>query len=228
MSWKNAATTDTAVGTTTARSAVRRGRRIAAASLIAAAALSLTACQNGQDGLKASPDASSPGTPGRAPSDEAPAAPAKNGSDGGGKSSEGGQGHGGSAGATGGGSGARHTEASGSGAGTGSANGGGSASRGKGVRGTWEGVLSYLAPGKLTVTPASGTEQAFFVGPQTRTLGAAGICAANGNVTVDSHGYGTSPCTEAQLEKASKMSAMRVRVTVRDGVATEIAERYHP
>ncbi|MFE7666352.1 hypothetical protein [Streptomyces celluloflavus] len=235
MSWKNTATTDTAAtGTTTARSSLRRGRRIAAASLIAVAALSLTACQNDRDGVKASPDASSPGTPGQAPSDGAPATPAKNGSDGGGKSPESGQSHGSGAGATGGGSGARHSGASGSGAGAGSSNGGGStngggsASRGKGVVGTWEGILNYLAPGKLTVTPSSGPEQAFFIGPQTKTLGAAGICASNGNVTVDSHGYGTSPCTEAQLEKASKMDAIRVRVTVRDGLATEIAERYHP
>ncbi|MFE7121408.1 hypothetical protein ACFU99_38850, partial [Streptomyces sp. NPDC057654] len=95
---------------------------------------------------------------------------------------------------------------------------------GQGVDGTWVGVLKYLAPGKLTVTPDDGMEQAFFVGNDTKVLGAAAICASNGNVTVD----GTSKCTDAQLEKAAKMGSLTVRVTLQKGVATKVAEKYHP
>ncbi|MFI7099778.1 hypothetical protein ACIBK8_10510 [Streptomyces sp. NPDC050161] len=98
----------------------------------------------------------------------------------------------------------------------------------QGVSGTWHGTLKYLAPGKLTVAPKSGIEQGFYVGPHTKVLGAAAICASNGNVTVDKHGYGTSKCTEAQLMKAAKMNSVEVRVTVKDGVATTVAEHYHP
>ncbi|MFF2923128.1 hypothetical protein ACFVTP_12115 [Streptomyces celluloflavus] len=97
----------------------------------------------------------------------------------------------------------------------------------KGVSGTWLGTLEYLTQEKLIVAPKSGLAQAFYVGPQTKVLGAAGICAANGNVTVDDQGYGTSPCTHAQLEKAAKMNAIEVRVTVKDGIATAIVEHYH-
>ncbi|WP_414505355.1 hypothetical protein [Streptomyces sp. NEAU-L66] len=76
-------------------------------------------------------------------------------------------------------------------------------------------VLKHLVPGKLTVAPASGTEQAFYAGSQTKPLGAAGTCASNGNVTADSNGYGTSPCTEAQVVKAAKMNPVEVRGTAR-------------
>lgn len=75
------------------------------------------------------------------------------------------------------------------------------------MNGTLNGVLKHLAPGKLTVAPASGTAQAFHFGSQTKTLGAAGNYASNGNVTADRNGYGTSPCTEAQLEQAAKMNS---------------------
>lgn len=81
------------------------------------------------------------------------------------------------------------------------------------MNGTLNGVLKHLAPGKLTVAPASGTDQAYYVGTQTKAIGAAGNCASNGNVTADRNGYGTSPCTEAQLEKAAKMKSVEVRGT---------------
>ena len=96
------------------------------------------------------------------------------------------------------------------------------------MSGTWNGVLKYLAPGKMTVAPDSGAEQGFFVGSQTKSLGAAAMCTSNGNVTMDESGYGTSPCTEAQLEEAAKMNSLEVRVTVEGGVATKIVEHYHP
>ncbi|MEV0280402.1 hypothetical protein AB0I22_28985 [Streptomyces sp. NPDC050610] len=99
----------------------------------------------------------------------------------------------------------------------------------KGVSGTWKGTLKYLAPGKVTVAPKSGMEQAFYVGPHTKVLGAAAICGdPDGNVTMDKNGYGTTPCTLKQLMKAAKKEAFEVRATVKDGVATTIAEHYHP
>ncbi|MFE7118049.1 hypothetical protein ACFU99_21795 [Streptomyces sp. NPDC057654] len=100
----------------------------------------------------------------------------------------------------------------------------------KGVSGTWRGTLKYLAPGKVTVAPKSGgMEQAFYVGPHTKVLGAAAICGgADGTVTIDSKGYGTKPCTLKQLTKAAKTNAVEVRAIVKNGVATTIAEHYHP
>ncbi|MCB5907646.1 hypothetical protein [Streptomyces pinistramenti] len=97
-----------------------------------------------------------------------------------------------------------------------------------GVSGTWHGTLKYLAPGKMTVAPKSGAEQGFYVGPHTKVLGAAAICSSDGSVTIDKQGYGTSKCTEAQLTKAAKTNSVRIRVTVKNGVATTVAEHYHP
>ncbi|UQA91491.1 hypothetical protein [Streptomyces halobius] len=209
-------------GASASRSVFRRVRRIAAASLIAVAALSLTACQSGEDGAKATKVSSSPdSTDMGSSSGGETVTPGENGGSDGGKQSDAG-----TEGSTGGGS-ASNTGKGGAGAGSGSATGSGSAHKGKGVNGTFNGVLNYLAPGKLTVSPKSGAEQAFFVSEETKTLGAAGICASNGNVTVDDNGYGTSPCTEAQLEKAAKMNSVEVRVTLQGGIATKIVEHYH-
>ncbi|MFI1303080.1 hypothetical protein [Streptomyces sioyaensis] len=238
MSWKKGPETDidltatatgaadathTSINTTSALPpALRRGRTIVAASLIAVAALSLTACGTGQNSTKpstkvsTSPDPVNRSKEAAALGDTAANEDAEAGRKSGETAKSGGQ----SAGASGNKAGGGTT----GGAGTDT----GSASHGKGGNGTWTGVLKYLAPGKLTVTPASGTEQAFFVGAGTKTLGAAVICASDGNVTVDSSGYGTSSCTEAQLEKAAKMNSVEVRVTVEGGVATRIAEHYRP
>ncbi|MFI0904457.1 hypothetical protein ACH4TE_13070 [Streptomyces sioyaensis] len=251
MSWKTDPETDidftataTATGATNATStgtspalplALRRGRTTVAASLIAVAALSLTACGTGQNTPKPSTKVSTSPDPVNR-SKEAAAlgnVAANEDAEAGRKSREpeksGGQSAGPSGNKTRGGSPTSGAGTdTGSAAGSGAADGSGSASHGNGGNGTWTGVLKYLAPGKLTVTPASGTEQAFFVGAGTTTLGAATICASNGNVTVDSSGYGTSPCTEEQLEKAAHMDSVEVRVTVEGGVATRIAEHYHP
>ncbi|GAO08092.1 hypothetical protein TPA0598_03_05530 [Streptomyces lydicamycinicus] len=224
MSWNKAAEAEVeveAVRTTptthAAGSGFRRGRLIAAASLVAVASLALTACGQGEDdNTQASTKVSSSPLPAE-PSDDAASdgntadkPGSKDGAAEDPKKSEPGKSGGTNGGASGGGS----------------TSGSGSASRGKGVNATVNGVLKYLAPGKLTVTPDAGTEQAFFIGPQTKTLGAAAICASNGNVTIDSSSYGTSPCTEAQLEKAAKMSSIEVKVTIKGGVATKIVEHY--
>ncbi|MEV0277866.1 hypothetical protein AB0I22_16010 [Streptomyces sp. NPDC050610] len=206
--------------------AVRRTRRVAAASLIAVAALSLTACQD--DGK------------GNATSDSSASAAASGGSGSGSGEGEGaGKGSaGGGSGASGGTGGDKQGAGSGQGSHAGAGVNGGLRSPGgqdgqdgaggKSVDGTWIGVLKYLAPGKLTVTPDDGMEQAFFVATDTKVLGAAAICASNGNVTVDGTGYGTSTCTDAQLEKAAKMGSLTVRVTLQGGVATKVVEKYHP
>lgn len=223
--------------------AFRRGRTLVAASLIAVTAFSLTACGTGQNTPKPSSKVST--SPDRMDASREAAflgdtaakedaamgretrEPEKGGggSAGGSSKASGGKADGGSSS-----SGAAKGAGSdtGSDAGSSAAVGSGSAPRGKGVNGTWTGVLAYLAPGKLTVTPESGTEQAFSVGSGTKILGAATICASNDNVTMDSSGYGTSPCTTAQLETAAKRGSVAVRATVEDGVATRIAEHYHP
>ncbi|MFH8986059.1 hypothetical protein [Streptomyces varsoviensis] len=193
--------------------AIRRARRVAAVSLVAVAAFSLTACQDdGKGNAAADPSAGTSAASGDSGSD----ASGSTGGTGGGKQGAG--------------------DGSGSQPGTGVNGGrrepggqdGRSTPTGEGVAGTWVGVLKYLAPGKLTVTPEDGMEQAFFVAKDTKVLGAAAICASNGNVTVDGTGYGTSTCTDAQLEKAAKMGSLTVRVTLQDGVATKVVEKYHP
>ncbi|MEU8686041.1 hypothetical protein [Streptomyces sp. NPDC048611] len=202
----------------------RRGRLIAAASLVAVASLALTAC--GGDGQN-TPEGSTKVSTSPQP-EESSAGAASNGSAGDRPSKDGaaeGQ-QKSPAGKTGGNSGGAGGGTGGSGSGAGPAGGSEPAPKGKGVNATVSGVLKYMAPGKLTVAPASGTEQAFFIGSQTKTLGAATICASNGNVTMDSKGNGTSPCTEEQLEKAAKMGSVEVQVTIKGGVATKVVEHY--
>ncbi|MFE3548131.1 hypothetical protein ACFXN2_05570 [Streptomyces kronopolitis] len=227
------------LGTGSAPAFRRRRTLLVAASLIAVAAFSLTACGTGQNAHKPSTKVSTSPDPVDASKEAASLGDtaAKEDAAMGRKTREPEKGGGGSTKASGGKadggsstSGAAKGAGSdaGSDAGSSAAAGSGSAPRSKGANGTWTGVLAYLAPGKLTVTPESGTEQAFFVGSGTKTLGAATICASSDNVTMDSSGYGTSPCTTAQLETAAKMRSVKVRVTVEDGVATRIAEHYHP
>ncbi|MEU5209554.1 hypothetical protein [Streptomyces sp. NPDC020742] len=212
-----------------ATTALRRGRRLAAASLLAVTALSLTAC--GDNG-SAAPAASA----------SAPSAP-----DDGGKAGT--TGAGGSGGATSGGSAAGDGQAGGGGtsggkggsgtggsAGSSSAGGsGGTGSKGgasagrKGATGTWTGTLKWLTEDKLTVVPKTGMEQAFYLTGSTKALSAATICEApDGRVHMDSSGYGTTSCTLADLRKAARLGSVEVRVTLDDGAATKVAEHYHP
>jgi hypothetical protein len=94
------------------------------------------------------------------------------------------------------------------------------------------GTLQYLAPGKFIVHPDDGsTDQGFYVSDTTRILGAAAICGGpDGNVTIGSDDYGTTKCTEDQLETAAKTNSVKVRVTMdRKTFNVEtVAERYHP
>ncbi|NBE52696.1 hypothetical protein [Streptomyces boluensis] len=87
---------------------------------------------------------------------------------------------------------------------------------GKGVSGTWFGNVSYLAPGKYTVSDQKGTEQAFFTSTETDIQGAGEICG-------DAEGQAATPCTEEQLEAASK-NGVSAEVKIEDGIAVSIVE----
>ncbi|SDC93801.1 hypothetical protein [Streptomyces prasinopilosus] len=87
---------------------------------------------------------------------------------------------------------------------------------GEGVSGTWFGNVSYLAPGKYTVSDTKGTEQAFFVSEETKIWGAGGICG-------DAQGQSATQCTEAELEAAAR-KGVGAEVTLSNGIATKIVE----
>ncbi|MBD0421575.1 hypothetical protein H0H10_20875 [Streptomyces sp. TRM S81-3] len=84
------------------------------------------------------------------------------------------------------------------------------------VSGKWVGTVSYLAPGKYTVTDANDTEQAFFTSDDTDIEGAGKICG-------DADGQAATPCTEEELEAAAK-KGFGATVDVKDGVAVSIIE----
>ncbi|WP_185842383.1 hypothetical protein [Streptomyces sp. WAC 06725] len=219
--------------------AFRRGRRIAAASVVAIAAFSLTACNApGGDDPKPAKSAASE-APGNGSSDGSTGSTGSSGGAAGsaggdtgsaGAGSSGSQGSGGSTGGSG--SGHRGSGTSGGSGSTGSTGSGGGTGTGTGHKGanvTLNGTLKYLAPGKYTVAPESGMEQAFFVATDTRILGATTICGGpDGRVTIDKSSHGTTTCTTDDLEKAAKMNTVKVRVTVKKGIATQVVERYHP
>ncbi|MGW2343602.1 hypothetical protein [Streptomyces sp. NPDC001661] len=108
----------------------------------------------------------------------------------------------------------------GSGSGEGSesqaGSGTGGTSQGKGVSGTWFGNVSYLAPGKYTVSDLKGTEQAFFTSTDTDIQGAGEICG-------DAEGQAATKCTEEQLEAASK-KGVSATVKIKNGTAVSIVE----
>ncbi|MZG16775.1 hypothetical protein GTY44_25390 [Streptomyces sp. SID5914] len=84
------------------------------------------------------------------------------------------------------------------------------------VSGKWTGTVSYLAPGKYTVTDADDAPQAFFTSEDTDIEGAGKICG-------DADGQAATPCTEEELEAASK-KGFGATVDVKDGVAVSIIE----
>lgn len=114
----------------------------------------------------------------------------------------------------------------------GSATGGGSTSggsegvvdgldKGKGVNGTWYGIVRYMAPGKYQVDgPAAqgsgGEQQAFYLAEDTVILGGGQICGTAGS-KVD------APCDEADLEKAAK-KGVEAEVVIENGIATKITD----
>ncbi|MEV7340647.1 hypothetical protein [Streptomyces sp. NPDC093544] len=91
---------------------------------------------------------------------------------------------------------------------------------GKGVNGTWLGNVSYLAPGKYTVSDMKGTEQQFLVADDTKIVGYDDICDA---VNTGPGGEGGVECTEAQLEAAAK-KGFSAEVQISNGIATSITD----
>ncbi|MHC3470180.1 hypothetical protein ACYF6T_15855 [Streptomyces sp. 7R007] len=81
---------------------------------------------------------------------------------------------------------------------------------------TYDGTVSYLAPGKYTVTPKGGTAHAFYVADDTAVRGAGTIC---GSPMSES----TYTCTLDQLEAAAK-KGVAAQVVVVNGVATSVTE----
>ncbi|MER5200847.1 hypothetical protein ACWD3J_33520 [Streptomyces sp. NPDC002755] len=86
------------------------------------------------------------------------------------------------------------------------------AGKGEGVSGTWLGSVSYLAPGKYTVSDIKDTQQQFWLAEDTKIIGAGTMCAAG------------TQCTEAKLEAAAKGGKLAATVVVTDGIATTITE----
>ncbi|MGP3924724.1 hypothetical protein [Streptomyces sp. 8N616] len=89
--------------------------------------------------------------------------------------------------------------------------------KGKGVNGTWFGTVSYLAPGKYTVSDMKGTEQGFFVAEDTEIWGAGDICG-------DEAGQAGTECTEEELEAATKGTGVSAEVVIKNGIATTIRD----
>ncbi|WP_406419885.1 hypothetical protein [Streptomyces sp. NBC_01614] len=92
--------------------------------------------------------------------------------------------------------------------------------KGKGVNGTWFGNVSYLAPGKYTVSDMKGVEQQFFIAEDTEIRGYDDICDA---VNTGAGGEGGTECTEAQLEAAAK-KGFSAEVVISNGIATSIRD----
>ena len=89
---------------------------------------------------------------------------------------------------------------------------------GKGVSGTWFGAVSYVAPGKYTVSDMKGVEQMFLVSDDTKIWGAGDICG-------DAEGQSATQCTEAQLETAAK-KGFDAEVKIQSGIATTITDNH--
>lgn len=131
------------------------------------------------------------------------------------------------------GSGSGSDSGSGSGSDSGSDSGSGSGSdsgsretvveginKGKGVNGTWFGNVSYLAPGKYTVSDLKGVEQQFLVAEDTKIWGYGDIC---GDANTGEGGQGGTQCTEPELEKAAK-KGFTAEVVISNGIATTIRD----
>ncbi|MFE3739299.1 hypothetical protein [Streptomyces sp. NPDC059134] len=92
----------------------------------------------------------------------------------------------------------------------------GSKSDGKKVTGTWFGTVSYLAPGKYTVSDLKDTEQQFFTSTDTSIQGAGKICG-------DAAGQAATPCDEDELEAAAK-DGVSATVKLKNGIAVSVVE----
>ncbi|MGP3991926.1 hypothetical protein [Streptomyces sp. 3N207] len=87
---------------------------------------------------------------------------------------------------------------------------------GKGVSGTWFGTVSYVAPGKYTVSDMKGMKQAFLTSTSTNIQGAGDICG-------DADGQAAQKCTESQLEAAAK-KGVSAKVRIKNGTAVSVID----
>ncbi|MGW8378744.1 hypothetical protein [Streptomyces sp. ODS28] len=106
---------------------------------------------------------------------------------------------------------------SGSGGGTENKDGaaGTAAPAGKAPQGTFQGSLTYMAPGKFMVE-GGGKRIAFYVQKGAKITGYGTLCGNPGQ---------ESSCTESQLEAATKKKAVPGKVTLHNGAASAITER---
>ncbi|UUU23731.1 hypothetical protein [Streptomyces sp. DSM 40750] len=123
------------------------------------------------------------------------------------------------------GSGSDSDSSSGSGSGSGSDSGSRETvvegiDKGKGVNGTWFGNVSYLAPGKYTVSDMKGVEQQFLVAEDTKIWGYGDIC---GDTNTGEGGQGGIQCYENELEAAAK-KGFTAEVVISNGIATTITD----
>ncbi|WP_457511890.1 hypothetical protein [Streptomyces sp. TE33382] len=84
------------------------------------------------------------------------------------------------------------------------------------MSGTWFGNVSYLAPGKYTVSGPKGEEQAFFTSDGTEIWGAGDICG-------DENDQSATECTEQELEAAAR-KGVSAEVKISNGIATRITD----
>ncbi|MFF3326314.1 hypothetical protein [Streptomyces sp. NPDC002889] len=77
--------------------------------------------------------------------------------------------------------------------------------------------MTYLAPGKYTVSGGDGTDQQFFTAEDTKIVGTGDICGVE-------EGQATIRCTEEQLEAATKGDGVSAEVVVVNGIATTITD----
>ncbi|MFF9394967.1 hypothetical protein [Streptomyces griseoluteus] len=183
----------------------RHLRKAVVVSVAITAGLLMTACQSGSDSATASGTTSTAETATKTPGAQ----------EAGGSERQGTQ--------QGSGSGSSTGSSTGNGPGTGT--GTGSPSRdtavegidkGHGVSGTWFGNVSYLAPGKYTVSDQKGSEQEFLLAEDTEIIGYDDICGDPGVA-------GGTKCTEAQLETAAK-KGVSAEVVIKNGIATSIRD----
>ncbi|MFE1050149.1 hypothetical protein ACFW5S_31010 [Streptomyces olivaceus] len=86
----------------------------------------------------------------------------------------------------------------------------------KKVTGTRFGTVSYLAPGKYTVTDLKDTKQQFFTSTDTDIQGAGKICG-------DAAGQAATPCSEDELAAAAK-DGVSATVKLKNGIAVSVVE----
>ncbi|WP_327176929.1 hypothetical protein OG599_17660 [Streptomyces sp. NBC_01335] len=92
--------------------------------------------------------------------------------------------------------------------------------QGKGVNGTWNGKVRYLAPGTYTVTRPDDVDQQFFVSEDTDIEGTGDICGTE-------EGQAAMPCSEEMLEAATKGDGVDAEVVVANGIAKSIIDNHN-